>query len=192
MSMKLILHAGTHKTGTTSIQKALFDNRLWLRQYGLIYPDGGGVYHKARLAHHSFVHAFTGTSAESLDQAVQFLAGARAQIERLGDIILISAEPIYRHIWGYDDWQHFADADYWVRRNGYLTRLADALHGFDITVLLFFRERRSFARSLYAEVVCKKGHWQGTPASSWHTLLTGLNTNSRSRRSTQSSRTFAR
>lgn len=161
--MRLILHAGTHKTGTTSIQKALFDNRVLLREYGLIYPDGRGVYRKERLAHHGFVHGFTETSARSLARAVQFLDDARAQLQRPGDTILISAEPIYRHIAGYDDWAHFADADYWVRRKDYLTRLSHALERFDVTVLLFFRERRSFARSLYAEIVCKKGHWQGNP-----------------------------
>ena len=42
--MRLILHAGTHKTGTTSIQKVLADNRDWLRERGLIYPDGGSVF----------------------------------------------------------------------------------------------------------------------------------------------------
>ena len=126
-----------------------------------IYPDAGAVYGKAKKPHHRFAHAFTGTSAESLACAVQFLNGARAQFKRPDDVILISAEPIYRHIDGYDDWQHYNDTDYWLRRNGYLSRLADALSEFDVTVLLFFRQRRSFTHSLYAEIVCKKGRWQG-------------------------------
>jgi hypothetical protein len=60
--MKLVLHAGTHKTGTTSIQKVLSDNRTWLRDRGLIYPDGEGVYSpKAPLkTHHVFARSFTG------------------------------------------------------------------------------------------------------------------------------------
>jgi hypothetical protein len=161
--VKLILHAGTHKTGTTSIQKALSDNRPWLRQHGLIYPDGSAVYGKTKVPHHRFSHAFTGTSAESSSLAFQFLDGARAQVEGPNDVILISAEPIYRHIAGYDDWQHYNDIDYWLRRNFYLSGLADALLDFEVTVLLFFRQRQSFARSLYAEV-CRKGHWQGSPS----------------------------
>jgi len=163
--MRLILHAGTHKTGTTSIQKVLSDNRSWLRHHGLIYPDGDGVYSpKAPLkAHHVFARAFTGTSAGGYAQAVQFLEGARTQLERPRDVILLSTEDVYRHIEGYGDWQHFADPDYWVRREGYLRRLAEALHGFDVTVLLFFRERQSFARSLYAELVYRKERWQGSP-----------------------------
>jgi hypothetical protein len=161
--MRLVLHAGTHKTGTTSIQKALFDNTSWLRQRGLVYPHGTGVYPKPRLAHHHFVRAFTGISAEDHALATRFLDRARAEIKRPEDTLVISAEPIYRHIEGYDDWQHFADPDYWVRRNGYLHRLAEALGDFDVTVLLFFRRRSSFARSLYCEIACKKRHWRGSP-----------------------------
>jgi hypothetical protein len=155
--LRLILHAGTHKTGTTSIQKVLSDNRSWLRHHGLIYPDGDGVRH-----HHEFAGAFTGSPKRSA-QAVQFLDGARTQFESPRDVILISSENVYRHIEGHNDFKHFADADYWVRRDGYLRRLAEALHGFDVTVLLFFRERQSFARSLYAELVLSKKRWQGSP-----------------------------
>jgi hypothetical protein len=36
--MRLILHAGTHKTGTTSIQKALYEHRDYLREHGLYSP----------------------------------------------------------------------------------------------------------------------------------------------------------
>ncbi|MEZ9322781.1 hypothetical protein AB4161_20825 [Vibrio sp. 10N.286.51.E5] len=41
---KLILHIGTHKTGTSSIQQALYNNRVLLNEYGYKYfidtPDG--------------------------------------------------------------------------------------------------------------------------------------------------------
>jgi hypothetical protein len=160
--MKLILHAGTHKTGTTSIQKALSDNRSWLRQRGLWYPDGCGVYLSTKVPHHRFSSAFTGTSAERLAVADQFLCAARAGLDCPNDVLLISAEPIYRHIAGYDDYQHFNDPDYWLRRDCYLSRLAHAFGDFEVMVLLFFRERESFARSLYGEIT-RKGFWQGSP-----------------------------
>jgi hypothetical protein len=167
--MRLILHAGTHKTGTTSIQKVLSANRSWLRRHGLIYPDGDGVYAKNKdgnslKQHHPFARAFTGTSATRLALAVQFLDSARSQLERPRDLILISTENVYRHIEGGNELQHFAAADYWVRRAGYLKRLAEAFRGFDVAVLLFFRERESFARSLYAELAYRKEKpWQGSP-----------------------------
>jgi hypothetical protein len=38
---KLVLHIGTHKTGTTAIQKVFAANRSRLANYGIIYPDFG-------------------------------------------------------------------------------------------------------------------------------------------------------
>lgn len=38
MRQTLILHIGTHKTGSTSIQNYLYYNRLWLRKMGVFYP----------------------------------------------------------------------------------------------------------------------------------------------------------
>ncbi len=38
MRQKLILHIGTHKTGSTTIQHYLYYNRLWLRKLGVFYP----------------------------------------------------------------------------------------------------------------------------------------------------------
>jgi len=35
---KIILHAGAHKTGTTTIQKVLFNNRNHLQNLGVLYP----------------------------------------------------------------------------------------------------------------------------------------------------------
>jgi len=38
---RLILHIGTHKTATTTIQNSFHANRKLLAQHGLIYPDLG-------------------------------------------------------------------------------------------------------------------------------------------------------
>lgn len=35
---KVILHAGAHKTGTTTVQQVLFQNRVNLREAGVLYP----------------------------------------------------------------------------------------------------------------------------------------------------------
>ena len=39
--MKILLHMGLSKTGTTSLQSALFASREQLRKRGIVYPDGG-------------------------------------------------------------------------------------------------------------------------------------------------------
>src|SRR6056297_1223300 len=36
--MKLVIHCGLHKTGTTSFQKFCFHNRFLLRGFGIYYP----------------------------------------------------------------------------------------------------------------------------------------------------------
>lgn len=50
----LYLHIGTPKTGTTSIQRFLYENNIFLEKQGYVYPDFGTSYYgvgKARNAH---------------------------------------------------------------------------------------------------------------------------------------------
>ena len=64
--MRLILHAGAHKTGTSTIQRALFENRGWLRARGIFYPDPRPRFGSRFRAHHALAHAlarvYTGSS----------------------------------------------------------------------------------------------------------------------------------
>jgi hypothetical protein len=156
--MRLILHAGTHKTGTTSIQKALADNRGRLCKQGLIYPDGGAAFGRDSKSHHLFAHALTGSDPMGRRKAEIFLNSARS-LASSGDTILISSEPVYRHVAAHDP--SAGPADYWTLRRQYLETLAGVLRGFDVTVLLYFRERASFAESMFLELV-RKGHGVGT------------------------------
>ena len=38
MSIRLVIHAGTHKTATTASQGVCFENRELLATWGVIYP----------------------------------------------------------------------------------------------------------------------------------------------------------
>jgi hypothetical protein len=163
MRPRLILHAGTHKTGTTSIQKVLADNRASLRAQGLIYPDGGTAFGKTKIPHHRFSHALASADPDDKRKALTFLAEAR-HLARAGDTILISAEPIYRHVYGSDRWRELDTQDYWTGRQRYLDTVADVLSDFAVEVILFFRERESFAKSVHFELT-KKGDWSGDIAS---------------------------
>lgn len=42
---RLILHVGTHKTGTTALQQFFWMNRERLRARGVLYPEGFGTHH---------------------------------------------------------------------------------------------------------------------------------------------------
>jgi hypothetical protein len=149
---RLILHAGTHKTGTSTIQRALAENRLALSQQGIRYPDcrpwfKGG----SELAHHRFAHAFARMDGSAIAAAREFVDDLRCQAAPL---TILSAEAIYGHLIepmpGGEAW---AGEAYWQRRYDYLRAVAGALDGFDTEVLLFLRRPDSFAESLYRENV---------------------------------------
>ncbi|ORT51886.1 hypothetical protein ST37_04190 [Vibrio sp. qd031] len=50
---KLFLHIGPHKTGSTSIQRSLIDNRYELNNHGIVYPEIGFHY----MGHHKLAEA---------------------------------------------------------------------------------------------------------------------------------------
>ena len=153
---RLILHAGTHKTGTTSIQKVLADNRAFLRSHGLFYPDGRVPFGATRVPHHKFAHSLTGADPEGWMKATAFISNVRSQL-KAGEVILISAEPIYRHQYGKEPRDHPGAPDaFWDRRRLYLEALRRTLHGLDVEILLFFRRRDAFAESLYRERLRKQ------------------------------------
>lgn len=53
MIMKVVVHAGMHKTATTALQHCLYANRYLLAENGINYPDGGlahqGKFHQGLL-----------------------------------------------------------------------------------------------------------------------------------------------
>src|SRR5688572_14535297 len=108
--MRLILHAGTHKTGTTSIQAALAENRRWLSERGFVYPQLSFC----SRSHNGFAHrlALAG-KGESLRLELQrAVAGGHAAI--------MSAEEVSVDT---RNWEALANDDYWERRRHYLQKL---------------------------------------------------------------------
>ena len=97
--MRLLLHIGTHKTGTTSIQKFCAGNRARLRGQGLWYPDYDLIGKEGHYAHHHLAHALAGlpTSRGNREEAEGFFAAIRSSL-RNDETVLISAEPFWRHV----------------------------------------------------------------------------------------------
>ena len=50
--MKLHIHFGIHRTGTTTIQKTIFNNLNTLNNNGYLYPEFGFKYNHTKLAWH--------------------------------------------------------------------------------------------------------------------------------------------
>jgi hypothetical protein len=148
---RLILHMGTHKTGTTTIQGTLERERERLRAAGIHYPDavkhlGGGSD-----AHHAFAHAMNGTDSRKKRAALKF-AEHVSQESQQTDTIVISAEALYRHVLREGDRQ----IKYWEAKRRYLEGIAEAFSGFDIEVVIFLRRQDRFVESLYSETVAKR------------------------------------
>ena len=73
------------------------------------------------------------------------------EAKRLGADVLVSAEPIYRHVL-----HRKGPRRNWVQgRRRYLARLAAALAPFEVEVVLVFRRPDDFVRSLFQENVTK-------------------------------------
>lgn len=143
--MRILLHAGTHKTGTSTIQNVLDRHRDTLRAASVFYPDARRVFGGTYVAHHPFAHAVAEPHGHAL--ARQFVEQLEQDIGP-EDVVLLSAEPIYRHTWGDED-------GWWSRHAHYLVRLADTLGAHDVTPVLVFRRRDTFVESLYHERVSK-------------------------------------
>lgn len=155
--MRLILHAGTHKTGTTSIQKALQDNRAWLQDHGLLYPEAEPF--EGVRPHHRFSHALATGSDRDLEKARRFISAIKPQAKD-SDAVIISSEAIYRHVGGNIGYAGLVAPNYWELREQYLRTLADLLDGFEIEVVLCFRDYAYFLAWLH-RLVTREQVWEG-------------------------------
>lgn len=148
-----IVHAGTHKTGTTTVQDILAAHRTHLAASGFLYPAIG---HK-RQDHNPLAHRLATCTDDELASVREHLTGrsARAGV-RLGDPsrLLLSAEEFSTRICNSDPWAGFTDEDYWEQRRRYLSRLRHVLpEAAQVEVFVCFRDHESYAHTLYATKV---------------------------------------
>ena len=88
--MEYILHIGMPKTGSTSLQRALFDNRESLRQHGVICPITGTGNRGIR--HNVLRHVlWNGRTPESVGMPVDWIERFRSEIAD-GEICILSDE----------------------------------------------------------------------------------------------------
>lgn len=151
--MKLYLHIGTHKTGTTTIQRLLSANRESLKKQGVWYPGYSEVLGTERdhYAHLDLARVIGGEQSKILskDQAGEFFDRVSQSTEY--HTAVISAEPFYRL---YDKAEFAESNDYWLARRKFIETLKPLLQGFsDIEVVVTLRRQDSFLLSLYNESV---------------------------------------
>lgn len=88
-----ILHIGRHKTGTSTLQKFLADNRRELQELGYFYPP---TRHPSRIAHHDIAQAFaSGASTQSSESAPEQSEAVRRladDVKGIKEAVLLSSE----------------------------------------------------------------------------------------------------
>lgn len=149
---RLILHAGTAKTGTSSLQAVLHANQSALREQGVCYPDPQSWLGGANVAHHGFAHVVSRTRRVDVRQAQRLVADLQREVGE-HETVILSSEVIYRLPGGAGQWNRMGPRTYWRARLAYLDRLATLLGDFQVEVVLFFRRPDTFAEALYSEYV---------------------------------------
>ena len=159
MKPKLILHAGTHKTGTTAIQAFCAANREALAGQGIVYPTLPIKGTNASNQHHDLAHAFAGKSSRlTAAKAVGLFKSWADDLRGTGQTLLISAEPMWRHRGPVPATKPAQGGqDIWLsERRAYLETLARAISDFDTRLVLVFRNPVDFIQSLYIENISSR------------------------------------
>jgi hypothetical protein len=130
--LKLILHAGTPKTGTTSVQVYLDKKQRKLRLKGILYPNR---FHNPNAPKHQwFERNLVSGNAESF---VDNFSDIINHVEEHTHTILLSSEGIYNHWW-----------DFPQESKALLYELNTL---FDVEIWAWFRDPLVFAESFYKQ-----------------------------------------
>lgn len=156
--MPFVIHVGTHKTGTTSLQRFAGSNRKELKKRGIWYPSYAEIgLTDTHYGHHQIALALAGQERANLSESA-----ARQFVEYIdrkrnpGETVLISAEPFYRLTMGMDQKTHrwrSSSASYWGARVEYIAKMRETFPFDDVEILICLRRQDSFARSVYQERV---------------------------------------
>lgn len=145
--MRAVLHIGTEKTGTTSLQQYLFANRFRLREMGICYPMAAGGKNHTKLP----VHALSDDKTDSLRMLHHVrtpgdLANFRGQLRRdlaaeceAAETLLLSNEHCSSRLLSTDEVARLKDL---------LDRLST-----DIQVVIYLRRQDDFLMSTYSTAV---------------------------------------
>jgi len=142
---KALIHVGTHKTGTTSIQSLLALNSAALARCGIYVPTAGRQLIAENLVtpgHHDLASELMLDKTDALQRLIEEISHTDAPT-----IVLSSEEfhPLHPH-------PHK------------LAVLRDALAsvGFETTIVVYLREQAGYIESLYSELSKKTHAWRFT------------------------------
>ena len=135
--LKLILHVGTPKTGTTSLQSYFDKKQSRLRRKGILYPHNlEKLKHPTAPKHHWFERNLV---SENFDYFLENFKNIIAQVQENTHTIIISSEGIYNYWWDFSD-----------ESKEVLGQLSEL---FDTQVWVWFREPLGFIESYYKQCI---------------------------------------
>ena len=130
--LKLIIHAGTPKTGTTSLQVYLDKKQRKLRKLGILYPNRS--HNSDAPKHQWFEKNLVRTHPQNLLENFKDILN---DVDENTHTILLSSEGIYNHWW-----------DFSLESKALLLELSKL---FEVNLWVWFREPFGFAESFYKQ-----------------------------------------
>lgn len=137
---RVILHIGRHKSGTSSLQRALASASADLRAAGALYPKAG----RRGIAHHPLANAFlekTRRDPAAAAAAATLVAEVAAEMRDWQGEVLLSSEAFQN-----------------VQRPERIAELVDPAR---CEIVVYLRELYGYAQSAYAQVVHAQ-RWSGS------------------------------
>lgn len=157
LNMKIMIHIGTHKTGSSSIQFFCAKNRDRLREHRIYYAINENKSGKN-------ANFLGGSIFKGKYEAVrEFIDTAVDEATRLGlDRILTSGETMYAMNTFYPDLGGVSGDEYWDREAGCVSRLAAMLKPHDVKIVCYLRRQDLFAEAMYSEMVRNANGYAGS------------------------------
>ncbi len=135
--LKLIIHAGTPKTGTTSLQTYLNKKQSKLRRKGIIYPHNLDKLQNTNAPKHQwFEKNLVSANVESF---LENFKNIISQVKPDTHTIILSSEGIYNYWW-----------DFPAESKELLAELSNV---FNIEIWVWFREPLAFIESYYKQCI---------------------------------------
>lgn len=131
--MNLVIHIGRHKSGTSSLQHWLANNRLNLQKKGFLYPTSGL---NGRVAHHELAYALDPDSLD-MEKARQIAAGITNEYSEAKTIILSS--------------EAFQNASSVAPTIQFISMLGAPIES--TTIVCYLREHLDYAMSAYRQLI---------------------------------------
>ena len=135
--LKLVIHAGTPKTGTTSLQTYLDKKQRKLRGKGILYPHNLEKLQNPSAPKHQWFEKNLVTA--NLESFLENFKNIISQVKEDTHTIILSSEGIYNYWW-----------DFPVESKDILSELSKL---FDIDVWVWFREPLVFIESYYKQCI---------------------------------------